>query len=273
MQILLFTKALSALSVQELASLAHSLGIDGYDMCVRQGCQVQPEDVDESLPQAVDTLASGSIRIGMISGPGDLTDPASPLADKLCRAMARSGVPLLKIGYFPFNPLKHHYLPALEDARKKLAGWAALAQSHKVKVCYHTHINNLGSSAGVLSQMLADLPPQHISAYLDPAQLLLQGEGFATGMAILQGRVSVVGFKDVFITRHSLAAHGGLANQWVFPGQGMVDWSLAAQALRLASFTGPISLHVLMHNPTTDLLAEITREVAFYRNILKDNPA
>ena len=273
MKFLLFTKSLAQLSLSDLAGLGASLGVDGYDLCVREGHQVQPEDVQSTLPQAVDALGARSLVVGMVSLPPNLTDPDDPRTLAVCRAMRQSGVSLLKIGYFPFKPDKHDFADLLHAAVLKLAKWRDLAQAHNLTVCYHTHANYLGSSAGVLAHMLEDFDPAHVAAYLDPAQLILQGEGFPVGMAILKNRVAAIGLKDVLISRGASSNHGNMLPQWVQPGEGMVDWTAVSNAVVRSGYTGVISAHVGMHQTTSNARDEIAREVSFYRSFFKETPA
>ncbi len=273
MKFLLFTKSLAHLTLPQLADLASTLSIDGYDLCVREGHHIQPDNVQSTLPQAADILRSKNLTLGMVSAPPNFTDPDAPLAHALCAAMAQSRVPLLKIGYFPFNPEKHDYAQSLDAALARLAKWRDLARAHNITVCYHTHANYLGSSAGVLSRMLAGFDPKHLAAYLDPAQLLIQGEGFPAAMAILKNHTAAIGLKDVFISRTPSNDHGISTSKWVHPGQGMVDWTRVSQSLARTTFNGVVSAHVLMHETTADKLDTIAQEVRFYRQFFKENPA
>jgi sugar phosphate isomerase/epimerase len=273
----LFTKPFASLSLPDTAALAVRLGVQGLDLCIREGHPVNPANVEEALPAAAEILAAQNLSIGLVSAPPNLIDPDSPAAQALSRAMSRANLKLLKIGYFPFNPEKHPYHSALQSAREKLIRWAHLAQAHNFTICYHTHANYLGSSAGTLAAILHDLPSQDVCAYLDPAQLIIQGEGLPAALSILQNRVAAIGFKDVLLTRRTIDApphpsHGSVSQQWVQPGTGMVDWSRAAQAIRQSQFRGVLSLHVLMHAPeiSTDHIQTAANEIAFYKSILQD---
>ncbi len=270
MQFHLFTKPFSGLTLPETVALASRLGVDGLDLCVREGHPVAPGNVETALPQAVETAAAHNLFIGLVSAPPGFTDPDAPLAQALCQAMSRSGLKLLKIGYFPFQPEKHDYKTSLSDARRKLSRWAQLAQDHNFTVCYHTHANQLGSSAGTLAAMLQDISPARLWAYLDPAQLLIQGEGFPAALSILQGRIAAVGLKDVLLSRRPSGPNGSIASQWVHPGTGMVDFTRCAQALRQARLTPILSAHVLMHDVSGDRLQTAADELSFYRQIFQE---
>ena len=59
MKLILFSKMLKDRSIDALADLAASLGIDGYDLAVRPGHPVNPDNVAEAVktlkPYAVDS--------------------------------------------------------------------------------------------------------------------------------------------------------------------------------------------------------------------------
>ncbi len=264
MKILLFTKAFAEMTPSQLADLARRLGVDGLDLCVRPGHCVQPDDLQATLPLAAKTLADRGTPIGMISAPGDLIDARSTLARTLCHIMARTDIRLLKIGYFPFDPARQDYDAATQAAVEHLARWEELAKAHDLTICYHSHAHQLGASAGMLVDLFRTLSTRHMAICLDPAQLLLQGEGLPAALAMLKGRarVAAIGLKDVLITPH---AAKGWSTQWAFPGQGRVSWPSIARALAQSAFEGVLSAHVLMHACTGDRLEQAAAEVQFYR--------
>ena len=51
MKLILFSKMLKDRSIDALADLAASLGIDGYDLAVRPGHPVNPDNVAAALPR------------------------------------------------------------------------------------------------------------------------------------------------------------------------------------------------------------------------------
>ena len=69
MKLVMFSKMLKEKSVEELAELAQELGIDGYDLAVRTGYPVNPDNAATALPEAARRLAAAR------SGRGG---PASP---------------------------------------------------------------------------------------------------------------------------------------------------------------------------------------------------
>ena len=60
MKLILFSKMLKDRTIDELADLAVDLGIDGYDLAVRPGYAVNPDNVGQALPAAAATLQQPS---------------------------------------------------------------------------------------------------------------------------------------------------------------------------------------------------------------------
>ena len=58
MKLVMFSKMLKEKSVEELAELAQELGIDGYDLAVRTGYPVNPDNAATALPEAARRFAS-----------------------------------------------------------------------------------------------------------------------------------------------------------------------------------------------------------------------
>ena len=72
MKTILFSKALKDRSVGELVELAQSLGIDGYDLCVRPGYAVNPDNAAAQLPEAAALFRRNGLDIPMVTGNFDV---------------------------------------------------------------------------------------------------------------------------------------------------------------------------------------------------------
>ena len=104
MRLIVFSKMLKQKSVAELIDLAQRHGYDGYDLAVRPGHPVNPDNAAAALPQAQAQMARAGLRIGMVTGNFDLLTADHPLAEPLLAAMDSADVRLLKLGYFKFEP-------------------------------------------------------------------------------------------------------------------------------------------------------------------------
>ena len=59
------------LPLPELAALVKSLGLDGVELPVRPGYQVEPANVANGLKEAVKIFADHGLKIGSVAGPTD----------------------------------------------------------------------------------------------------------------------------------------------------------------------------------------------------------
>ena len=264
MKLVMFSKMLKEKSVEELAELAQELGIDGYDLAVRTGYPVNPDNAATALPEAAHRLASAGLSIPMVTANTDLLMPDHPTAEPLLGAMDVADVRRLKLGYFKLDPATD-YWAEVDRCRLALDGWAKLAEKHNVKVCYHTHSNRcMGLNAGMLAHLLRGFDPRHVGAYLDAGHLVAEGEEFAVAVAIVKEHLAMVALKDFLLERTEREGHGSVSRDVVEAGVGMVDWTAVFAELVRIDFDGPLSIHCEFHVSEDDFMAAAAREAAFF---------
>ena len=269
MKLIMFSKALKEKSPAELIALAKEWGLDGYDLCVRPGYPVSPDNAAEELPRVAGLFREAGLDIPMVTGNFDLLEPEHPTAEPILKAMDKAGVRLLKLGYFRYDPLKQDYMAEVERIRAALARWRSLARRYGVRICYHTHSDKcMGLNAASLAHLLAGFDPALIGAYMDPAHLAIEGEEFATAIGIIRPWLSLVAVKDVLLTRVVKNGHGAVKRDWVVAGEGVVDWTAVFDCLRREHYAGPVSVHCEFHVAPEQFLPAAKREVAFFRTFV-----
>ena len=266
MRLIVFSKMLREKSVDELIEIALDQGFDGYDLCVRPGYPVNPENATESLAEAAERMSEAGLVIPMVTAPGDLVDPDHPTARPILRAMDRADVRLMKLGYFKFDPLKQEYWAEVGRIRRLFQGWESLAREYDVKVCYHTHSHRtMGLNGGMMAHLIEGFDPQYMGAYLDAGHLAAEGEEFAVAAAILRRHLSAVAVKDVLVEREQADGHGRKRLSWLPAGQGVVDWTVVFDDLRRLEFAGPVSIHCEFRVPEDRFWETFVREIRFFR--------
>ncbi|HUW30706.1 MAG TPA: sugar phosphate isomerase/epimerase family protein [Planctomycetota bacterium] len=266
MKIIMFSKAFREKTVDELIRLAQSYGMEGFDLCVRPEYPINPDNAASALPDAVKRLNAAELAVPMVTGNFDLLEPSHPTARPILAAMDRAGVRLLKLGYFQFDPRKQDYWQEVDRIRRLLDGWQKLSREHNVKVCYHTHSRRcMGLNCGLLMHLLGGFDPQCIGAYIDPAHMVVEGEEFPVGVAIVLQYLSIIGLKDVLLRRVEVNGHGSVAEQWVPAGEGMVDWTGVFDELARVGFDGPLSVHCEYSDLAEPLESVARRDVAFFK--------
>jgi len=267
-KLVVFSKMLQEKSVGELVELAHDFGMEGYDLAVRPGHPVNPDNVGTALMEAVRVFAENGLSIPMITANTDLLLPDQPGVEPLLAAMDQAGVRRLKLGYFKFDPAAQDYWQEVDRIRRAFEDWAKLGERHGVRICYHTHSNRcMGLNAGMLAHLIRDFDPRSIGAYLDTGHLCVEGEEFAVAAGIVKEHLSMVAVKDMLMERVEKDGHGAVSRRVVEAGQGMVDWTAVFAELARIGFDGPVSVHCEFHAEADELLPAIEREVAFFRKL------
>ena len=255
-----FSKIFPDANAAELIRRAEITGAEGYDLAVRPGYAVGPDNVEE-LPAFVKTLRDANLAVPMITAPGDFLSPQDELAPRYLKAMAEAEVPLIKLGYFKFDPHRD-YWKAVDEARRALAGWEKLAREYEVTVCYHTHSGPcMGQNASALAHLIHGFDPQYIGGYLDPCHLRLCGEEFPFAAAVIGEQLKIVSLKDVTTPPRQL----------VPAGEGHVKWDEVFGVLAARNFDGPLTVHTEFELPDGDSALPLVAEEISYFKKLRDN--
>ena len=244
MKTIMFSKFQKDKTVRELLELAQKLNLDGYDLCLRAGYAVNPDNVTQALPEMAALFRGNGLDIPMITGEGNLLAPDQPGVRPILAAMDKANVRLIKLGYFTFDPTKLNYLAEVDRIRRIFEGWQTLAREYNVKICYHTHSNRcMGLNASGLAHLLHGFDPACIGAYLDAGHLVVEGEDYPTAFAIVKDYLSILAVKDVLLERVEKNGHGSVKKHWVTAGNGSVDWTLFFETAKKFGYNGPVSVH------------------------------
>lgn len=270
MKLVMFSKTLKDRDIQGMVDWAHDVGVDGYDLCVRPGYAVNPDNVGAALPAAVKEFAEAGLCIPMVTANFDVLWPSYPGIEGLLSAMAAADVRRLKLGYYKFNPDEQDYWEEVARIRKGFSDWQELGRRYGVKICYHTHSNRcMGLNGAALAHLLEGTDPAHIGAYIDAGHLSVEGEEFAVALAMVRSHLSIVAVKDMLIRREEKEGHGTKKRSVVPAGEGMVDWTAVFAALRKAGYDGPVSVHCEFEVPEGGDFHQLVKdEVAFFRRFV-----
>jgi L-ribulose-5-phosphate 3-epimerase len=267
-ELIVFSKLLKNKTIDELIPIAKNFGFEGYDLCVRPGYPVNPDNITEELPLAVEKMNRAGLRIPMITGSFDLLTPDQPVAEIILRAMDQASIRLLKLGYFMFDPAVQDYWQEVEKIRRAFAGWEELGKKYQVKICYHTHYNRcMGLNCSALMHLIRGFDPRYVGAYIDPLHMAIEGEEFPVGVAMVKGYLSIVALKDVLIRRGEINGHGKKEIEVVPSGEGMVDFSAVFSELKRVQFQGPLTVHCEFENAGEGFLDLVQHEIRFFKGL------
>jgi L-ribulose-5-phosphate 3-epimerase len=261
-QLVVFSKHLADLNYEDLGKTAKQFGFDGVDLTVRPKGHVLPERVAEDLPRAVDTLRKHGLSVPMITT--ELTSASDPAAIPTLRTAAGLGIPCFKPGYWRYAPGPVE--PQVKATSAEVHRLALLATEHKIAMGLHNHSGNyIGEAVWDTWEMIHDLDPRWTGFYYDPGHAAIEGGlgGHDVSMRLALPRLKMVAVKD-FIWRKEAA---GWKSVWRPMGEGAVDWKAVMGALRLAGYSGPISLHQEYNVP--DMLGALRKDLAFLRSAVE----
>lgn len=271
MKLIIFSKSFREKNVEELIKLALGFEFDGYDFCVRPGYPVNPDNAGEKLVEAVKKFNREGLAIPMITANFDLLTPDHSTAEPIFSAMDKADVRLIKLGYFGFDPLKQDYWGEVDKIRKTLEGWQKLGQKYNVKICYHTHSARcMGLNCASLMHLLSGFDPKYLGAYIDTGHMVVEGEEFCVGAAMVKKYLSIIALKDVLLVREEKNKHGKKVCKWVTAGKGMVDWTAVFSELVRIGFAGPLSIHCEFEVPEQDFITAVKEEISYFRSKLTE---
>jgi L-ribulose-5-phosphate 3-epimerase len=234
-----FSKHLSEMSVPDLAVAVKDMGYDGIDLTVRSKGHVLPEKVTDDLPRALDTIRAKGSSVAMITT--ELTSPTDPTARPIFQAAAKTGVKLVKPGYWKY---------ALKDVRgevaamaKDVAGLAAIAREYGVELGVHNHTGYIGASIWDLAPHMDKLDPNAVGYYFDPRHAVVEGGGvgWKTATLLVAPRLKMIAVKDFYWEKSDKDKTWKIKSCPI--GEGMVDWPWFATTIAHAKYAGPISVH------------------------------
>ena len=261
-----FSKHLPELDWADLGKAVKDAGFDGIDLTVRAKGHVLPERAAADLPRAIDAIKAQGVDVPMITT--ELTTADVPVARPLLQAAARSGVRYFKTGYWRYTA-SPDVRAQVAAAGTALSGLAALARECNIEMGFHNHQAYIGAALWDIAPSMDRLEPRWAGYYFDPRHAVAEGGGGAWKAAtrLVAPRLKMVAVKDCLWEK--------TAKGWTIEncplGEGLVDWTFVASALKDARFSGPISVHLEYTIPagTRHTIAAAVRDLAYARRVLQ----
>lgn len=249
----LFSKHLPALNWDDLGRAVKDAGFDGVDLTVRTGGHVLPERAVEDLPRAIDAIRRHGLTVPMITT--EIVSASDRTARPLLEAAGKAGVRFFKPGYWKWGLKDVH--ADIEECGRALAELTALARASGVAMGFHNHAGNLGSAIWDIAPQIEKLEKAWAGFYYDPRHAVAEGGGGAWKAAtkLVAPRLKMIAIKDFFWEKRAT----GWAIRDCPTGEGMVDWTWFASAMRDAHYEGPVSLHLEYEIPGATPAERTTR--------------
>lgn len=232
--ICVFTKPFNSLSFDELADRIAELGFDGIEAPIRQGGHVEPEQVEERLPQLVEALAKRDLEITVMTS--DVNDPSDPLTHKVLRTAAGLGIRQYRMKYLHYD-LSRPVMDQLKEWRPRFRDLAALNGELGIQGLYQNHAGskNLGGSLWDVRHVLEGISPQQLGVAYDIRHATVEGgTSWPVSFNMIRPHIQCVYVKDF--------RWGETKPQNVPLGEGRISADFFS-LLKKSKYTGPISLH------------------------------
>lgn len=230
-----FVKPWKSLSIPKLALHVLELGFNLIELPIRPGFPVEPERIEQDLPEAVKTLAELGVSIVNVTVDLPLTD------ERLYAACAANNITMNRVIFKRISP---SYWESEKDARRQLDAAIPLCEQYGVKIGIQHHyggsvpINSMG-----LYNLVKDYDPRYVGAIWDPAHNALQGEDALTGLELVQSHLCMVNLKNAYWRR--MNPPDGSEAKWgayfCAGPHGRTSWADVAAGIKQVGYTGPIT--------------------------------
>ncbi|HWA98951.1 MAG TPA: sugar phosphate isomerase/epimerase [Pirellulales bacterium] len=195
MQVACFIKSFQDMPLGDFCRALYDMGIEGLDLTVRKGGVIEPADVEAKLPRAVEVVHEAGLKFLFLTT--DLTE-ADATTDRVFGTAGQVGVDRVKLGYYRYLPFGTLH-KQIAEVRTRLEAMAKLGRKHGVLPCVHIHSGTYIPSHGtLLYELLQDMPPGEIGAYVDPLHMTLEGggAGWQQGLDLLAPWIALVAVKN-----------------------------------------------------------------------------
>jgi len=264
-EICVFSKHLQEFGFAELGSRLADAGFPGVDLTVRPGGHVEPAEVRDRLPEAVETLKAAGVEVSMITT--TILSIDDEYARETIETAAAHGIGFYKFGYYLYDG-SGDIEARLADASAKLRDLAAFSKEHGICGGYHNHSGweYIGASLPHVARILAEADPDGACAYFDVGHAVGEGAkgSWKQGFDELAPRIRMAALKELSA---GLSPDG---NPWatLAMGEGAVPWAeVAARLRRIGDQLGPVSIHAEYDLPGTEVIAQATRDREFFEGV------
>lgn len=270
---IMFTKHLEGMDVAGIIASLKAVGVQGADLCVRDGYPVNPGNIDKALPEAAKQFADAGLCIPLVTAPGDFNRPDLDYADRYFGACGQAGVGHIKLGYWHWSPEKH-YWDQLDEVRGWMEGFQKLSEKHGVKTVVHNHSGkSMGLNSCAAMNVVKGFDPKHVGIFSDPGHLSICGEPIEMALDIVRDYLSVLAFKDLVRQRPMGGTKQGTPMGGTMRlGQGFGDWPALVKTLKRLDFEGPVSFHSEYVGEPVETVMDLARiDVRFFNAMLAEH--
>lgn len=230
-----FIKPLQHLTYGELADRIAAAGFDGIEAPVRPRGYIEPERVEDELPQLVEALSSRGLTIPILTS--GITAADQTHTAKVLATAAKLGIPLYRMGNYKYD-LNKSVEKQLDDWKPIVRELATYSREVGIVPMYQNHSGRdyVGAPLWDLHVLMEGLPPEEIGVAFDLGHATMEGGvSWPIQVNLLRPRMKALYVKDARWKGHSV--------EWVPLGEGRSDSKFYRQ-MRYPTLKGPLSVHV-----------------------------
>jgi len=221
------------LAIGSLADLIADLGFNGIELPVREGFQVEPDTIQDSLTRAVSAFEERGMSIYSVAG---------DLNEKTARACVENEIPVLR------TMLKlqdgKSYSENVEAFQNQCLLLTGALNGSNTTIGLQNHCDEFVSSSVGMMQAIEPLPEELATAVLDLGHIGLEGELEEIAIDIAWSRLSLVNLKNALRYKEGVDERGAVIwnRTWVTGKEGYTSWDKAVAELAKRSFRLPICI-------------------------------
>jgi sugar phosphate isomerase/epimerase len=269
MKFVMFSKLLKELSPSQLADSMLDLEFDGFDLCVREGYPVNPDNVATALPAVAKGWKARGLTVELVTTEGGFTDPVKPDVEPLMAACSEIGCRRIKLGYWVWRG--EPYWERVDTIRKALEGFQKLCAKYEVRVMCHTHSGPYyGSNCAGGMLLVKGFDPRYVGIYIDPGHLAMGGENLPMAFSMVKDYLRMVAVKSPGWFKTEKDGAVKWEHRLVPLREGMVDWRQVLALMKEHGYDGPMSLHSEYEDLSrADLLARTRDDLAYLKEVAR----
>lgn len=262
-----FTKPWSE-PLEQLADKVAALGLDGVELPIRPGYQVEPENVATKLVDAVRAMRSRGLEIRSV---------AAPLEPETVRACGEAGIPIVRT-MVSVDLRKAGYADTIVAHRRLWDSLIPILDEAKVAIGIQNHSgHSIGSAIG-LYHLIEKYDPRHVCAILDMAHAAIAGEPTELAVDLLWPRMhGLINFKAAFRERINgpEEIEAEYRTHWTTAAHAAFSWRGLVNEMVRRGFTGTFCLPAEYTDPAgsqqrmgDDVLPYLRGDIAYLRELL-----
>jgi L-ribulose-5-phosphate 3-epimerase len=220
--------------------IAKQAGFAGIAWTVRGGAHVESANVRRDLPPILAATQAAGLTNPMII---TAIDQPNAEAESILETMRTHGIRRYRLGTGRYD-LTKEIQPQYDAFRRRIEAIVRMNEKYDTVAMFHTHSGGaIGGAGWDLWMLLRDLDPRYVGINYDIGHTTVKGgSGVQEGMRAAHKHIHALSVKDFHWVKRTNVAPGQWAwrNEFVPPGEGMVNFADAFRYMKSIGFSGPL---------------------------------